>query len=284
MVNVDANVVTVYQNGVPVRAMVCSTGDVTPRAGTFLMSDKYRWHDLYGNVYGQYTCRITGHILFHSLPYVRNYDPSSMISEEFDKLGTPASMGCVRLMTADAKWIYENCDSGTSVTFYADAANPGPLGRPFTAPVSSFAALYGWDPTDPDPMNPWNTFLGTAFDAQYYLAANPDLLEITPYWNETTLRLHYLTVGINEGRKASEWFAVNDYKSAHEDLKDALGDNNYAYIQNYNAMVMQEAAAFDANFYMMTYPDIAELYSNDPESLRMHYITYGLAEGRQGHI
>ena len=43
--------------------------------------------------------------------------------------GTAASMGCVRMTVEDAKWIYDNCKSGTTVEFYS-SENPGPLGKP----------------------------------------------------------------------------------------------------------------------------------------------------------
>jgi hypothetical protein len=69
-------------------------------------------------------------------------------------LGSTASHGCVRLNVADAKWIYDNCKSGTKVTIY-DSSDPGPLGKPSTIKISSSSPYRGWDPTDPDSSNPW---------------------------------------------------------------------------------------------------------------------------------
>ena len=57
---------------------------------------------------------------------------------------------CVR----DVKWIYDNCPSGTGVTIYDDAVNPGPLGKPDSIKISEDSAYAGWDPTDPDENNP----------------------------------------------------------------------------------------------------------------------------------
>ena len=77
--------------------------------------------------------------------------------DEFNKLGTPASLGCIRLMVCDVKWIYDNCDIGTRVIIYDDAEDPGPMGKPgtiYTDPADE--TLRGWDPTDPDPANPWD--------------------------------------------------------------------------------------------------------------------------------
>lgn len=45
--------------------------------------------------------------------------------EEFNKLGEQASQGCVRLAVSDAKWVYDNCPTGTNVSIYDDAENAG---------------------------------------------------------------------------------------------------------------------------------------------------------------
>lgn len=161
-VNYSANTTTVYakdENGnytVPVRAMVCSTGRQTPHSGVYRTSDKYRWGTLIGPVWGQYCTRITGGILFHSVPYLKKNDNSSLEYWEYDRLGEQRSLGCIRLTVIDAQWIYYNCPSGTSVEFYSDPANPGPWGKPGIQPVTAAGDPYkGWDPTDPDPNNPW---------------------------------------------------------------------------------------------------------------------------------
>lgn len=161
-VNYGANVVTIYKKDksgkytVPVKAMVCSTGKATPTSGTYKMSNKYRWHQLEGGVYGQYCSRITGHILFHSVPYKTN-SPDTLKYAAYDKLGTKASAGCIRLTVADAYWIYSNCASGTYVEFYS-SSDPGPLGKPSAQKISSNEKCRNWDPTDPLPNNPWNGY------------------------------------------------------------------------------------------------------------------------------
>lgn len=161
-VNRLQNVVTVYapdQNDrytIPVRAFVCSVGknNATP-TGTYRTSDKHEWSALVGGVYGQYAYRINGHIMFHSVPYYRRNN-GSLESEEYNKLGTAASLGCVRMAVADVKWIYDNCPTGTIVTIY-DSDYPGPLGKPVAESLDLNDERSGWDPTDPDRENPWNT-------------------------------------------------------------------------------------------------------------------------------
>lgn len=131
-VNYGANVVTIYTNdengdfSIPVKAMVCSTGRATPKSGTYKVQSRWEWLGLIGNVYGHYSTQIVGNILFHSVPYLKKYDPASLEYWEYDKLGTTASAGCIRLTVADAKWIYNNIPRGTSVEFYS-SGDPGPL-------------------------------------------------------------------------------------------------------------------------------------------------------------
>lgn len=160
-INNALNCVTVYTQDsdgnytIPVKAMICSTGTATPASGTYKTSGKWRWATLFGGVYGQYATRIKGNILFHSVPYKKNYDPGSLEWWEYDKLGTRCSMGCIRLTVADALWIYNNIGSGTMVEFYSDSSSAGPLGKPGARKISSNELCHGWDPTDPDGNNPW---------------------------------------------------------------------------------------------------------------------------------
>lgn len=158
-VNLTDNIVTVYEQDetgeytVPIKAFLCSGGEDTPE-GTFQTMVKYDWRYLFGDVWGQYATRITGHYLFHSVPYFEK-DKSTLEYEEYNKLGTTASAGCIRLTVKDAKWIYENCPVGTTITMYR-----GEVEEPLQpAPVQKLNVedeeRRGWDPTDPDPANPW---------------------------------------------------------------------------------------------------------------------------------
>ena len=164
-INRQQNVITVYEKGEsgeytePVRAILCSTGlyNATPK-GVFHLSNKYVWRELNGGVYGQYASRITGGVLFHSVPYASK-NKSTLYWDKYNKLGQQASMGCVRLTVEDAKWIYDNCPSGTAVEVY-DSEDPGPLGKPEAMKLDKDNANKGWDPTDPDENNPWHAWSG----------------------------------------------------------------------------------------------------------------------------
>jgi hypothetical protein len=169
-VNRAANCVTVYEkdeNGeytTPVRSFACSTakeGKTTP-LGTFKTYNYYDWLLMVDGSYGRYAVRFNGKILFHSVPY--NSTHSDDLEEgQFNKLGDTASLGCVRLSLADEKWIYENCEKGTSVIVYDDADNPGPLGKPRQMKVAENHPFSNWDPTDLSEDNPWNSIRPSLF-------------------------------------------------------------------------------------------------------------------------
>lgn len=155
-VNKQMNTVTAYKVGKkgrlkPARAMVCSAGSATP-LGTYYTSDKYYWKAMIHGVWAQYATRITGSILFHSVPY-DTHEKDTLITNYYNQLGGTASAGCVRLAVKDAKWIIENCKAGTKVVIY-NAPDPGPLGKPSAIRIPSNCK---WDPTDPDTRNPLNS-------------------------------------------------------------------------------------------------------------------------------
>lgn len=157
-VNKATNCVTVYKLNTsgqyePYKAMICSVGanNGTP-AGSFNTQAKYVWRPLFGNVYGQYATRINGNILFHSV-YYKETSPDTLKAVEYNKLGTAASMGCVRLTVADAKWIYDNCPIWTKVNIVESGIDPLP--RPKAIYLGPNAKYPNWDPTDPNPENPW---------------------------------------------------------------------------------------------------------------------------------
>ncbi len=138
-----------------VKVFICSVGKATSKTptGTFTTSDKSSWGWLVGNLYGQYYTRITGSILFHSVPYTKK-SKDSLEWDEYNLLGTAASKGCVRMTVRDVKWIYDNCPRGTTVKIY-DGNLPSGVVKPTAQKISGDSPNKGWDPTDPDKNNPW---------------------------------------------------------------------------------------------------------------------------------
>lgn len=105
-----------------VRTMVCSTGlaDTPTPKGTFTSTTapvvRWGYFPKY-DVWAQYLYRIQGPYLFHSVLY-DEADESTVRWGSVNKLGSPASHGCIRLDVPDAKWIYNNCPAGTTVQVY----------------------------------------------------------------------------------------------------------------------------------------------------------------------
>ena len=184
-VNLTCQVVTIYMKnseGVyePIRTSVCSTarkGCNTP-VGTWTIGPsgkkcaRSRWALMSsGSSYAQYLVRFKGGKCFHSVIYKTRGDNSKMYRKEYNKLGTPASAGCVRLRAIDAKWSYDPCPNGTKVRVYKDSV-ASPLGVPTYDKLTS-GSTYSWDPTDPDTGNPFNGGNGTP--TGIYLAFNDGL-------------------------------------------------------------------------------------------------------------
>lgn len=134
------------------KCFTCSTGAKSSptRTGQYKVWRRFRWRLLVGNVYGQYSTSISSDYLFHSVPYLKQ-NASTLDMAEYDKLGNPASHGCIRLCVRDSKWIYENCPNGTQVNI-VNVSGPDGAGYP---PRSTNSIYNGWDPSDPDPSNPY---------------------------------------------------------------------------------------------------------------------------------
>lgn len=161
-VNYGQNVVTVYTKDekgdyiIPYKVMLCSCGTATPKNGIYKTSKGYAWGTVVGGLYAQYSTRIKGNILFHSIPYQKE-SKDTMEYWEYDKLGTTASAGCVRLRVEDCKWIFDNCEEGTIVEFYTSKI-PSPYAKPTLKPISDNIECRNWDPTDDVPENPWKKY------------------------------------------------------------------------------------------------------------------------------
>ena len=100
---------------VPVRYMLCSTGaSHTPTpTGTFKINNyRVRFGQFSTGEFGQYWSQIYGPFYFHSILYTQR-DTSSYYTNVWQRIGSQASHGCVRLPVPDAKWIWYNIAPGT---------------------------------------------------------------------------------------------------------------------------------------------------------------------------
>lgn len=162
----DADYITVYlksqlvvicdKNGNVINAFSCSSGKSSSptRTGNYTILHKYRWRLMIGNCYTQYASSFSGSYLFHSIPYNKQ-SASTMSNSSYDKLGSPASAGCIRLCCRDSKWIYDNCPIGTKVRVVNESAPDGITPWPIPNRIKD-STHNGWDPTDPSEDSPYN--------------------------------------------------------------------------------------------------------------------------------
>lgn len=94
--------------------MICSSGmDGTTPTGTYYIQSRgesfYNPNEQMG---ANYWVSFYGDYLFHTVPTDIN---GEYIVSEAEKLGRPASHGCLRLTVSDAQWLYANIPDGTRV-------------------------------------------------------------------------------------------------------------------------------------------------------------------------
>lgn len=97
-------------------------------------------------VHARWASHIVGNVYFHAIA-VGAKSHYSLPSSTYNRLGSPASAGCIRMTVADAKWIYDYASTGTPVKISkGNSSKPGPLGK---AAVIKTTGGINYDPTDP---------------------------------------------------------------------------------------------------------------------------------------
>lgn len=76
------------------------------------------------------------------------------------------------------------------------------------------------------------TGIAAIFDAEYYAAHNPDVVAVIGN-DPTALYMHFITIGVNEGRFGNATFNAAEYKEANPDLAAVLGTDLMAYANHY---------------------------------------------------
>ena len=147
-------VMTVFADSsrkVPIKTIRVSVGlSSTPTStGTFTLTRAARWQPLMGPSWGQYGTHVVNGIYVHSVASSLKND-HNLPASEYNKLGYPASHGCIRCCVADAKWVYENCNGSQLYvfdgTYQSLETKKGPLGR---KPLVALKGSKNYDPTDP---------------------------------------------------------------------------------------------------------------------------------------
>ena len=151
-------VMTVYNASktVPIKTIRVSVGlsgtPTWPTNRNMRLTSYNRWQALMGPSWGQYGTHVdgagNGGIFIHSVAG-GSQSYYNLPASEYNKLGNPASHGCIRCCVADARWVFYNCNGSTiriiDGKYNANESMKGPLGRKALTP------LYGsrnFDPTD----------------------------------------------------------------------------------------------------------------------------------------
>ncbi|QSY58724.1 L,D-transpeptidase [Bifidobacterium imperatoris] len=115
-VNLAEQKVYVKSNGKTIYTMIASSGmnDATPRGNYVIQQRGTHFYNASEGMGADYWVRFRGSYLFHSVP--TGPEAGDYIASEGEKLGQPASHGCVRLTVADAQWFYNQIPEGTPVT------------------------------------------------------------------------------------------------------------------------------------------------------------------------
>lgn len=85
--------------------------------------------------------------------------------------------------------------------------------------------------------------LSDMFDAEYYAANNPDVVEVMGTEDESVLFEHFCNFGLSELRQPSEEFNVVAYAAAYDDLSKAFGTDIISYYMHYDEYGRNEERA-----------------------------------------
>lgn len=161
LVNSATNCLTVYTYNaggiynVAVRSMVCSvSSDYKTIIDTNINSDRQEWHQS-GDSFFKYATYFGDDLILCSTPY-SDMSSSSLVRDDYNKLGEAHKGDKIWLSVSDAKWIYDNCESGTRLLLKVQNQGRDPLGVPNAMKLSDNAPNKNWDPTDMHSENPYN--------------------------------------------------------------------------------------------------------------------------------
>lgn len=122
------------------------------------------------------------------------------------------------------------------------------------------------------------------FDSDLYYSLYPDLQKAFGN-NYNKLREHWLTFGINEGRRASYVFDVHYYFSAYKDLRERIGANCMELYNHFKAFGIKEGRKasneFEVGAYAYFNKDLKDAYGADYKKHIEHFIKIGISELRK---
>lgn len=122
------------------------------------------------------------------------------------------------------------------------------------------------------------------FDADLYYSLYPDLQKAFGR-DYNKLKEHWLTFGINEGRRGSYVFDVHYYFAAYEDLRKAIGPNCRELYNHFKVFGIKEGRKasneFEVGAYAYFNKDLKDAYEADYRKHIEHFIKIGISEVRK---
>lgn len=141
------------------------------------------------------------------------------------------------------------------------------------------------------------------YDYNYYISHNSDVKKLYEYDDAGALK-HFVTYGMKEKRQGNSSFNVDSYAMRYSDLRHSYKNDMAKYYMHYINYGKKEkrlatgtptitggittykgvnySAVYDYGYYVSRYSDVKKTYGYDEEAALLHFINYGMAEGRQG--
>ncbi|MBP1549539.1 MAG: hypothetical protein J6A05_06000 [Oscillospiraceae bacterium] len=118
------------------------------------------------------------------------------------------------------------------------------------------------------------------FDPEIYRHLNPDVVKVYGR-SANSLKKHWLTYGIKEGRVATVVFDAKYYLEHNKDVANAYGATNYAGAYNHFITYgIHEGRAssqfYCGEYYRDTYSDLDKAFKNDYPRYMRHFYNYTL--------
>ena len=138
------------------------------------------------------------------------------------------------------------------------------------------------------------------YDYNFYCAKYSDIKRVYDL-NDTGALEHFVTYGMKEGRQGSEEFDLNTYKTNYPGLIKKYGSDKAKYYLDYmkvgkkygrnaaskNALSayngVDYSAVYDFKYYQEKNPDIKRAFGDNEEATLLHFVKYGMKEGRQAN-
>jgi len=139
------------------------------------------------------------------------------------------------------------------------------------------------------------------YNYDYYINNNPDLKAAFGD-NKAAALIHFANMGMKEGRQACESFGAKIYKFNYPELQKSFGEDMVLYYHHYmdygktegrNGATRDFSAyceyegvnytpVYNYEDYIERNPDVFDAYGLDANAVLKHFVTVGMAEGRQG--